>query len=408
MNRSFGIYNIFSRSDSSEYEASEESDEEIILEENARFLDIYRTYVDTNELRLENVKDAVLVYYFIDKFKKPDITNYLADYLRKNLCVENVLQVFEHANELKQYELVKICWEYILNNTSEILKHDSFITAKYNTVMDIISSDTLAVHSELEVYNAAVRYGKETFMEKNPRILREKIFPLLKEVRFISMTYSEFSGSPCTDGLLTKEEQLEIFRIKSNYIVKRDEMSLMQDNWINVRWFEFLSSCYRSSECKNCLNRERSQKYFPNIEQQFLSRVRDLKVYGVTIQVNVKLRNNNNIRLNANVAFNLRIYNLVTDEEQFKYLKIFLPENKNFSDTEKIRILLQKPVVIRKREIFKIDLRSLLINEDIAEFKYCTNDYVTYDELERVDYNGDDIHHDNDDKPHIASIIATY
>ncbi|XP_067127058.1 BTB/POZ domain-containing protein 2-like [Centruroides vittatus] len=135
-----------------------------------------------------------------------------SSYLTNNISENTVLEIYETASQLQQNELTTKCWNYITGNASKIIKQDIFKYVKYETILKLVSEDCLTLKSEVDVYDAVIKWGKERFQNQSPEDLRKTLEPLLDQIRFLSMTSAEIGESPCQDGILTKDEQVDIFR----------------------------------------------------------------------------------------------------------------------------------------------------------------------------------------------------
>ncbi|XP_023233786.1 BTB/POZ domain-containing protein 1-like [Centruroides sculpturatus] len=150
-------------------------------------------------------------------------------YVTKYISSDTVLEIYETAALLQQNELTTKCWNYTVNNESEIIKHNSVKNVKYETILKIVSEDNLTLQSELDMYNAVIKWGKERFQDQSPEDLRKHVEPLLQQIRFLSMTSTEFAESPCQDGILTDDEQTDIFREIATS--KTYDSNNIQDQW---------------------------------------------------------------------------------------------------------------------------------------------------------------------------------
>ncbi|XP_067127057.1 BTB/POZ domain-containing protein 3-like [Centruroides vittatus] len=154
-------------------------------------------------------------------------------YLTKNISLNTVLEIYETAAQFQQNELTTKCWNYITRNASKIIKQNIFKYVKYETILKLVSQQCLALKSELDMYDAVIKWGKEKFQNQSPEDLRKKLDPLLDQIRFLSMTSAEFAESPCQDGILTKDEQVDIFREIATR--KKYESNNIHDQWRKPR-----------------------------------------------------------------------------------------------------------------------------------------------------------------------------
>ncbi|XP_067127003.1 BTB/POZ domain-containing protein 2-like [Centruroides vittatus] len=181
---------------------------------------VFINYIYTDEVALHSVDEAICSLHFAEKYMVTRMKKKCSSYLANNIKSDTVLQIYETAALLQQNELTTKCWYYVTANITEIIKRCGFKHVKYETILKIVSEDYLTLQSELDMYDAVIKWGKESFQDQSPEDLRKKLEPLLDQIRFLSMTSTEFSKSPCQDGVLTKDEQVDIFReiaTKNNY-----------------------------------------------------------------------------------------------------------------------------------------------------------------------------------------------
>ncbi|XP_067127056.1 BTB/POZ domain-containing protein 3-like [Centruroides vittatus] len=194
---------------------------------------VFINYIYTDEVKLHSVDEAIRSLHFAEKYMVTRMKKQCSSYLTNNISLNTVLEIYETAALLQQNELTTKCWNYITENASEIIKQDNIKNVKYETILKIVSEDCLALKSEIDMYDAVIKWGKESFQDQSPEDLRKQLEPLLGQIRFLSMTSAEFAESPCQDGILTKDEQIDIFReiaTKKNY-----ESNNIHDQWRKPR-----------------------------------------------------------------------------------------------------------------------------------------------------------------------------
>ncbi|XP_023221143.1 BTB/POZ domain-containing protein 2-like [Centruroides sculpturatus] len=181
---------------------------------------VFINYIYTDEAALQSVDEAIRSLYFSEKYLITRMKDQCMSYITNKISVNTVLEIYEELSFLQQSELISKCWNCIITYTSQIIKQEYFKHVKYETILKIVSEDCLALKSEVDMYNAVIKWGKERFQDQSPEDLRKQLEPLLGQIRFLRMTSAEFAESPCQDGILTKDEQVDILReiaTKKNY-----------------------------------------------------------------------------------------------------------------------------------------------------------------------------------------------
>ncbi|XP_023221133.1 BTB/POZ domain-containing protein 2-like [Centruroides sculpturatus] len=202
-------------------------------DDDAKAFRVFIKYIYTEEVALHSVDEAIRSLHFAEKYMVTRMKNQCLSHLTNHIWPDTVLEIYEAASQLQQNELTMECWMYITDNMSEIIKRDSIKNVKYETILKLVSVDCLVLKSEVDMYDAVIKWGKERFQDQSPEDLRKKLEPLLDQIRFLSMTPAEFAESPCQDGILTKDEQVDIFReiaTKKNY-----ENNNIRDQWRKPR-----------------------------------------------------------------------------------------------------------------------------------------------------------------------------
>ncbi|XP_023210656.1 BTB/POZ domain-containing protein 2-like [Centruroides sculpturatus] len=206
-------------------------------DDDIKAIEIFLCYVYTDIVPLESIEDGITALYFAEKYMVLFIKNISITYLKDNITSDFVIDIYEAAKSLDQTELQIDCWEFIKQNTYDVLRNKNFKFAKFETAMEIVCEDDLILPSELHMYNAIVEWGKEQCNNGEQENLRQILDPLLRQVRFLTMTGLEFAGSPCEDGILTQDEQLEIFKemfVQNNVENDRSERILEETKEISI------------------------------------------------------------------------------------------------------------------------------------------------------------------------------
>ncbi|XP_067127061.1 BTB/POZ domain-containing protein 6-like [Centruroides vittatus] len=191
---------------------AEERKDIALPEDDVKAFRVFINYIYTDEAALQSVDEAIRSLYFAEKYMVTRMKKQCISFLINMISANTVLEIYEELSFLQESELIPKCWNYIIMNTSQIIKQEYFQHVKYETILKIVSNDILTLQSELDMYDAVIKWGKRRFQDQSPEDLRKKLEPLLDQIRFLSMTSAEFAESPCQDGMLTKDEQLDILR----------------------------------------------------------------------------------------------------------------------------------------------------------------------------------------------------
>ena len=116
-----------------------------------------------------------------------------------------------------QEEIVSLCLKYIETNGDKFLKSNKFSKLQKIIVFDIIRSPTLSVTTEMNVFEAAVKWlkhnkSKSTIVNRNRKKiktvdLKKDIF---SHIRFTSMTIADILGSVKKQKIFSDSELLNL------------------------------------------------------------------------------------------------------------------------------------------------------------------------------------------------------
>ncbi|XP_023217490.1 uncharacterized protein LOC111619894 [Centruroides sculpturatus] len=205
-------------------------------DDNVEAFHVFLEYVYTNKVILRSVDEAISCIQFAEKYSVKHMMDVCLVYLANNISPNSVLKIYEISSAKRKNELKFKCWDYITENASVIVKQDYIKHVTFQTMMDIVSEDSLALKSEVDMYDAVIKWGKENYPNHSTHELREKLNPLLNQVRFLRMTCNQFAGNPTKDQILTMNEKLEIFREISRPTLKnKSEYSSIIDQWRKPR-----------------------------------------------------------------------------------------------------------------------------------------------------------------------------
>lgn len=139
-----------------------------------------------------------------------------ADFIGENITEENVFLVFDKANALGVPTVDVMCLNFIKKMTVQIYQNPQFMQVELETIKKILLCESLP-GKEIDIYRAVNSWVENNLNLRNLPITsvnkRNLLGASLKNIRFGSMTHTEFDE--CTDddnSLLSKDEMLEIFK----------------------------------------------------------------------------------------------------------------------------------------------------------------------------------------------------
>ncbi|XP_059061818.1 uncharacterized protein LOC131854700 [Achroia grisella] len=126
-------------------------------------------YIYTENINISSFDKACELCYGAKKYMLPHLVKECTTYLWSDLYPKNACRAYEFARLFEENVLMEKCIQIISTNTKEVLKDSSFEEVDLSTVVTVFSLDHLNVDSELDLFEAAVRYSKaqKRNMERN-------------------------------------------------------------------------------------------------------------------------------------------------------------------------------------------------------------------------------------------------
>ncbi|CAH0726337.1 unnamed protein product, partial [Brenthis ino] len=117
-------------------------------------------YIYTGNINISSFDKACELCYGAKKYMLPHLVKECTRYLWSDLYPRNACRAYEFARLFEENVLMEKCIQIISTNTKEVLNDSSFEEVELNTVITVFSLDHLNVDSELDLFEAAVRYAK--------------------------------------------------------------------------------------------------------------------------------------------------------------------------------------------------------------------------------------------------------
>ncbi|XP_014361077.2 uncharacterized protein LOC106712915 isoform X1 [Papilio machaon] len=117
-------------------------------------------YIYTGNINISSFDKACELCYGAKKYMLPHLVKECTRYLWSDLYPRNACRAYEFARLFEENVLMEKCIQIISTNTKEVLNDNSFEEVELNTVITVFSLDHLNVDSELDLFEAAVRYAK--------------------------------------------------------------------------------------------------------------------------------------------------------------------------------------------------------------------------------------------------------
>ncbi|GBP70948.1 hypothetical protein EVAR_48956_1 [Eumeta japonica] len=117
-------------------------------------------YIYTDNINISSFDKACELCYGAKKYMLPHLVKECTRYLWSDLYPRNACRAYEFARLFEESVLMDKCIQIISTNTKEVLNDNSFEEVELNTVITVFSLDHLNIDSELDLFEAAIRYAK--------------------------------------------------------------------------------------------------------------------------------------------------------------------------------------------------------------------------------------------------------
>lgn len=126
-------------------------------------------YIYTDNINISSFDKACELCYGAKKYMLPHLVKECTKYLWSDLYPRNACRAYEFARLFEESVLMDKCLQIISTNTKEVLHDCSFEEVELNTLITVFSLEHLNIDSELDLFEAAVRYAKGQERRKDDR-----------------------------------------------------------------------------------------------------------------------------------------------------------------------------------------------------------------------------------------------
>ncbi|XP_023240856.1 uncharacterized protein LOC111639262 [Centruroides sculpturatus] len=127
-----------------------------------------------------------------DKFHLVELIDKCRLFLKKNINVNNVLYIFNSIWRLGQKDLETCCLDIISFYAMILIYSEDFVNIDINSIITIASQDKLNIRSEIDLFWAVWRWGKELCAKEGITCKEKEIInqirPILSHIRFNQMS----------------------------------------------------------------------------------------------------------------------------------------------------------------------------------------------------------------------------
>ncbi|XP_013397050.1 BTB/POZ domain-containing protein 6 isoform X1 [Lingula anatina] len=157
--------------------------------------------------------NVMAVLYAAKKYLLSGLIRHCQGYLQESMDDENVCTILEQSLSFGEADLLDKCLQYIDINTETVLKCESFLHIKQETLTLILSRDTLR-SPESGVYEACCRWAESECKRQDLELIgtnfRLVLGNCLYLIRFPLLSVQFFNSKVVQKGILREEESKEV------------------------------------------------------------------------------------------------------------------------------------------------------------------------------------------------------
>ncbi|RZF43069.1 hypothetical protein LSTR_LSTR001247 [Laodelphax striatellus] len=171
-----------------------------------------KQFIYTGEIKFSSAIQALLTYIAAGKYLIPLLEKVCCKYIEEKTHPSEVLEFYECCKGFNVSKFEELCSKIIRKKTDEVVVSDYFTTAKLETIEMILSSSSLKLKSELEVFDIFERWALAE-ASRNAiavELMASSFETLKKHIRFLAMSGEQFVSRVAESSLLTQEEKLII------------------------------------------------------------------------------------------------------------------------------------------------------------------------------------------------------
>ncbi|XP_045172403.2 BTB/POZ domain-containing protein 6-B-like [Mercenaria mercenaria] len=169
-------------------------------------------YSDSAELNGNNVLSCL---YAAKKYCLQGLIEKCSAFLEDHIDADNVCEVHEQAIFYDMKSLQQKCFDFILENASDVFLSTSFLDLSHNTLVSLLKSDKLSEDEE-NIFSACVKWARNKCKldNKDPsaETLRETLGDALYNIRFPVMSVEKFATIVTPSEILTSTDQIMLYQ----------------------------------------------------------------------------------------------------------------------------------------------------------------------------------------------------
>ncbi|XP_039278609.1 BTB/POZ domain-containing protein 6-B-like [Nilaparvata lugens] len=171
-----------------------------------------KQFIYTDNVVFTSGLHACSVYLASWKYVIPDLMPKCVQYIKDNLSVTEVIDVFEFSRLNNIPDIEKICLAIFQEKTREVMQSEKFLTTDIHTLEAILKLDSLKLESELEVFQYVEKWALAESCRRNIDLQQQgEYFNCIKRhLRILTIDKEQYENGLSKSHLLTAEEKIPI------------------------------------------------------------------------------------------------------------------------------------------------------------------------------------------------------
>ncbi|XP_045184616.2 BTB/POZ domain-containing protein 2-like [Mercenaria mercenaria] len=196
---------------------AEKGDTVLIEDVDPEAMEVILRFIYSDKPKIDG-RNVLRCLYAAKKYALMGLVQQCSSFLERNIDTSNVCSIHEHAVFYDMNSLQTKCFDYILNNATEVLKSPGFLKVSHSTLFNLLKSDELS-EDEVDVFKAALHWSKNNCEDNNQPTdalkLRKCLGNALFAIRFPIMPIEKFAMAVATTGILTSEELIMLYQFNA-------------------------------------------------------------------------------------------------------------------------------------------------------------------------------------------------
>ncbi|XP_065335991.1 uncharacterized protein LOC135936913 [Cloeon dipterum] len=176
----------------------------------------FLNFVYSENLCFDGFDEACTLLYHAANWKIEGAKDEARKFIYLNMYPDYIWDAFYCAKKAQDEVIQEFASELISEFSSQTLKDRKLNDLSKTDLANLLAQDDLNVQSEVEVFEAVARWGLMQVINSGktpttPELIREKIGPdVFRQIRFLTMTGTEFARTHTSTQLLSYEEGLAV------------------------------------------------------------------------------------------------------------------------------------------------------------------------------------------------------